>query len=280
MNNLILIEGIPGAGKTTTSKFVQQELIKRGIDAVSYQEGDLHPADLSWQSILPIDEYHKLLTEFPNHFDVLEKYTLVEDKQAITAYNRLGINPKSDLYQKLWQNDIYIKNVDLDTFKQEHLKRWKRFSADADINKVYIFECALLQNHITELMLKYEVDGTVIIEYLQEFFDSIISLSPTIIYLAPVSVENAIMHVAAERTTEDPKRSHNWINRVVKEISESNYGIRNNIKNITGCINYFNHRQQIELELLRNVNIECHVITHNGEEWKHVKEQVRNYLPI
>lgn len=277
MSNLILIEGIPGSGKTTASKFVQQIIMDQGIDAKSYQEGDLHPADLSWQSLLPISEFHRLLELHPNYSDAMMKFSSIEGKVVITAYNRMGLNQKSDLYKILSQNDIYTKNVELSTFKEEHLRRWKRFSQESDDNSIYIFECALLQNHITELMLKYEASNAEIFSYMNDFFNVIESMSPIVVYLAPTSVEKAIKHVANERTMiNDPRRTSNWIDRAVQEISESKYGIHNNISDVSGCIEYYNNRQMIELDLLKQLKIDSHIIKHNGDDWDNVRNAIRN----
>ena len=276
MSKLILIEGIPGSGKTTTSKFVQQILMDKGIDAKSYQEGDLHPADLSWQSLLPISEFYRLQELHPTYSDVMMKFSSIEGNIVITAYNRMGLNKKSDLYMILSQNDIYTKSVEMSTFKEEHLRRWKRFSKESDDNSIYIFECALLQNHITELMLKYEASNAEIFSYINDFFNVIESMSPIVIYLAPTSVEKAIKHVANERTIiNNPKRTSNWIDRAVREISESKYGIHNNISDVSGCIEYYNNRQMIELDILKQLKLDCHIIKHNGDDWENVRNTIR-----
>jgi len=279
MSRLILVEGIPGSGKTTTSKFIQQILIDNGIEAKSYQEGDLHPTDLSWQSLLSRSKFKSLFELNPDYSNVLMESSSIEGELVVTAYNRLGLNHDTELYKSLSENDIYTKDVGLNIFKEEHLKRWKRFSLESNNNKTYIFECALLQNHITELMLKYEASNEKIKSYLYDFFDAIKPMSPIIIYLAPLSVEKSINHVADERTiNEDPRRSHNWIDRVVKEISESNYGNHHNINDVNGCIKFYEDRQKIELELLNHLNIKCFIIKHDGDEWEEVRSRIRKII--
>ena len=46
-NKLILVEGIPGAGKTTTARKIRDELISQGQNVVLYEEGMSHPADMA-----------------------------------------------------------------------------------------------------------------------------------------------------------------------------------------------------------------------------------------
>ena len=40
-NRLILVEGIPGSGKTTISKKIRDYLMNKGLDVILYNEGVL-----------------------------------------------------------------------------------------------------------------------------------------------------------------------------------------------------------------------------------------------
>ncbi|WP_017417227.1 zeta toxin family protein [Clostridium tunisiense] len=48
-NKLILVEGIPGAGKTTTARRIKKRLISEGKNVILYEEGMSHPADMAWK---------------------------------------------------------------------------------------------------------------------------------------------------------------------------------------------------------------------------------------
>ncbi|MBI9012945.1 MAG: hypothetical protein JEZ08_11990 [Clostridiales bacterium] len=93
-----------------------------------------------------------MLLMYPDYEKKLTDNTVLEDGLAITAYTLLDINRDSELYQYLEGHEIYSIDADLETFKQAHPTRWKKFVSRADSNTVYIFECVLLQNHITQLM--------------------------------------------------------------------------------------------------------------------------------
>ncbi len=45
---LILIEGIPGSGKSTIAQKTGEYLSARGLKTKVYAEGQLHPVDLAW----------------------------------------------------------------------------------------------------------------------------------------------------------------------------------------------------------------------------------------
>jgi len=156
----------------------------------------------------------------------------LESNYAITAYTSLNINRDSDLYGYLESKEIYSQDTDIDTFKQAHLRRWKKFVEPADSNSIYVFECVLLQNHITQLMLEYDVTEEVIYSYIMEFMTIVDEMSPVIIYLAPESVEKAIKHVAKERAPKYQDRQDVWIDRVIEYISKTPYGVTHGINDI------------------------------------------------
>lgn len=60
-SRLILVEGIPGAGKTTTAKDLRDKLINEGKDVILYEEGMSHPADMAWNAYLNEEEYNTFL---------------------------------------------------------------------------------------------------------------------------------------------------------------------------------------------------------------------------
>lgn len=56
-SRLILVEGIPGAGKTTIARKIKEKLIEEGKDVILYEEGVSHPADMAWNAYLKKEEY-------------------------------------------------------------------------------------------------------------------------------------------------------------------------------------------------------------------------------
>ncbi|WP_240841392.1 hypothetical protein [Acidaminobacter sp. JC074] len=274
MHRLILIEGIPGSGKTTISRRLADELSNDGYKVLHVNEGGSHPADLSWQSILTEKEFKALVEKYPSYKEVLNKHTLIEDELAITAYTCLGLDKTSDLYKYLEKREIYSIDADIETFKRAHINRWKKFVKEADKDAVYVFECVLLQNHITQLILEYEADKRLIRNYMNDFVAVIKDMSPIIHYLAPASVENAIRHVAEERRPKYQDRQDIWIDRVLDYVRNTPYGKRHNLKSIEGFIGFTSHRQAIELELLKALDIHVNIIEHENRNWDQVFSRI------
>ena len=63
-SRLILVEGIPGSGKTSTATFIQKWLDEHGFANRLYLEGDLdHPADYELVAYFPRAEYQQFLID-------------------------------------------------------------------------------------------------------------------------------------------------------------------------------------------------------------------------
>ncbi len=275
MHRLNLIEGIPGSGKTTMSKLLYEALKSEGIKVEHFSEGDVHPADLSWQSILEVDTFEKLLLKYEAYKEILLKHSLIENGLVFTAYTQLGLEQNTDLYQYLKDHEIYSIGADQETFKEAHLTRWQHFVRHANPETVYIFECVLLQNHVTQLILEYEASEEDIKAYLDDFIKVIHDLSPIIHYLSPKSVNEAIRHVAKERRPEHQDRQNVWIDRVVDDVSKTPYGRRHGLNDIEGFIQFTSHRQSIEKRLLKKLSVECNCIEHSGMDWKEVFNSIK-----
>lgn len=274
MNKLVLFEGIPGSGKTTTSKLYYELLLEKGCKVKHFSEGDLHPVDLSWQSVLSIKEYNDLLRGFSEFKDVLCSNTAIEDNYAITAYTKLNISRESELYKYLDSHEVYNTSADLKAFKSVHLSRWKKFIETIDENTIYIFECVLLQNHITQLMFEYEATEAEITEYFHDFINVIKSTNPIVHYLSPVDVDKAIRHVAKIRRPEYQQRNNVWIDRVLEYVKTSPYGRTNDIVDLDGYIEFSRQRQELEKRIMKIWDIDVNVIEHDGLNWNDVLSNI------
>ncbi|OPJ58227.1 hypothetical protein [Clostridium oryzae] len=62
-NKLILVEGIPGEGKTTIARKIKEKLISEGKNVILYEEGMSHPADMAWNAYLNKEEYASFLSK-------------------------------------------------------------------------------------------------------------------------------------------------------------------------------------------------------------------------
>lgn len=280
-NRLILVEGIPGSGKTTVSQKIRDYLIDKRFDVKLYNEGDLHPVDLAWNALLTKEEYSKLINENREYENTIKQNSVFEGDYVIVAYTKLGLDKKQyDLMRMFENHEVYDGRVSLDIFKNIHLNRWRKFGQEMKNtkDKIVIFECAFFQNHINELLAVHEKDIKYIVNYLKELIETVLDLNPKLIYLNQNSVRDTLTRVSKERVSENKEIYPDWIDLVTEYFKNSNYGKRNNINGFDDIVEYFEKRQEIELEALKQLSIDSFVITNFHYDWENIIKIIREEL--
>lgn len=274
-SRLILVEGIPGAGKTTTARKIKEKLIDEGKEAILYEEGMSHPADMAWNACLKEDEYNDFIKKCSEMWEGskksiskeelisrIQRQTRIEDNNVILAYTKIDF--PEDCYWSLI-GDVASKEIcdgrkSLDEFRDIHLRRWSKFAEQALLNdNIYIFECAFLQNHIFELLGVYEKSDEEIYLYLKSLLETVKSLSPSIVYIEPSSVEDIIIQAANERKSPEGSRP-DWIDEVANWVSNMNFGKSHNLKGIEGVFYFCKEGLRIDKLMIEKLNVPVTII--------------------
>ena len=274
-SRLILVEGIPGAGKTTTARKIKEKLIDVGKEAILYEEGMSHPADMAWNACLKEDEYNDFIKKCSEMWEGskksiskeelisrIQRQTRIEDNNVILAYTKIDF--PEDCYWSLI-GDVASKEIcdgrkSLDEFRDIHLRRWSKFAEQALLNdNIYIFECAFLQNHIFELLGVYEKSDEEIYLYLKSLLETVKSLSPSIVYIEPSSVEDIIIQAANESKSPEGSRP-DWIDEVANWVSNMNFGKSHNLKGIEGVFYFCKERLRIDKLMIEKLNVPVTII--------------------
>ncbi|MDU3520520.1 MAG: hypothetical protein E7F58_02490 [Clostridium saudiense] len=274
-SRLILVEGIPGAGKTTTARKIKEKLIDEGKEAILYEEGMSHPADMAWNACLKEDEYNDFIKKCSEMWEGskksiskeelisrIQRQTRIEDNNVILAYTKIDF--PEDCYWSLI-GDVASKEIcdgrkSLDEFRDIHLRRWSKFAEQALLNdNIYIFECAFLQNHIFELLGVYEKSDEEIYLYLKSLLETVKSLSPSIVYIEPSSVEDIIIQAANESKSPEGSRP-DWIDEVANWVSNMNFGKSHNLKGIEGVFYFCKERLRIDKLMIEKLNVPVTII--------------------
>lgn len=280
-NRLILVEGIPGSGKSTMAKEIKDYFQSRGLEAKLFNEGDPHPADLAWNAYIPLDKYKKILEDNPQYVNKIRTYTQIEGEHAIVAYTKIDFKQEDNHLMRYFEDyEVYNGRVPLDIFMELHIQRWKQFAKSLSDNEIAIFECAYLQNHVTELMGYYNKDVGFIIAYMKSLIETVEILNPKLIYLTQPNICETIGRVARERVSTDKSRWEDWIDLVIKYIENSPYGKNNNLKGFEGAIEFFQARKKIELEVIDNLNIDKSVIDNPRYDWEEVLNKVISSIEV
>ena len=173
---LVLIEGIPGSGKTTTAEFVQDWFVNRGRETHLYLEGNLdHPAD-----------YESVLAEFPAFQPLLDQHAKVKGKERFLGYRKLqqelGSQLPDSLISRLARHEIY--ELPAEKYQRLLTQRWQEFALQAAKETgIYIFECCFLQNPLTMLLGRNNEAISAVQAYILGLAEIIRPLDTRLIYL-------------------------------------------------------------------------------------------------
>lgn len=275
--NLILIEGLPGSGKTTYANKVKQYLADLEKEVISFTEGDLHPIDLAWCAITKDNELQDILNKFPHLKEEILKQTKKVKNENITAYTRVRIKSEEDfkMFDEFDKYEIYRTN-DIEHFKNKHYELWEDFNNTYDENKIYVFECVFLQNHINELILKFNKDLDYTIDYFTNLINKVSNLNPTLIYLHQEDISYTLDMISNQRKSDTPQRK-DWIDLVKDYLSSKPTAEELGFVGDKAVYNYFKHRQELQDKVFEKLEINKKMFNIN-KDYDLVFEEIKSFL--
>ena len=249
MNRLIITEGLPCSGKSTTSKFIADKL-----GAVFVDEGTgSHPADY---------EFHSFVNNLALNTFSTEEQALIKEKSALRRDGHivpLG-EFSGELFDKLLRYKIY-DFLPWETEMPVMLDRWREFVKSVKPDERYVFNCVLLQNPMCETMMRFGFDTERSAAYIRSICDIISPLEPFVVYLHSSDIRSAIEKAL-------PERGADWLNSVIDYHCNGAYGKANNIIGYDGYIKALEERQRREVEILHRLNIPYIILSDPHTDWQ------------
>ena len=200
---LILIEGLPGSGKTTTAQFVRERLAHHGWRPRLYLEGDLnHPADYASVACLTLPEYTRLLEKYPAQRGLLAQHAVFLRGEYFIPYRKLanqyGERLPAGLIDDLAGCEIY--DLPVEKYRRVAAGRWQDFTTWALAgDSTFIFEGCFLQNPLTVLLAKHNLDVAAAAAHIRRLVEITRPLKPLLIYLDPPDIRGALAQAAQPR---------------------------------------------------------------------------------
>ena len=192
MKKLILIEGLPGTGKTTITRKISDHLIKKGENVTSLFEGDDRiPSDFCEIAGIPSNEFEVVNRNYPenpvNHYELLFQ---------TRNYVFLKFNKSSDNIAEMFKKwDMGDEHNQFMTASQyipcalERLTYW--VNANTGNQEITVIDSGFLQNPINELLFRKASDQQ-IFSFIKETFQRIGPLNPFCFYLKRANAETAV----------------------------------------------------------------------------------------
>lgn len=273
---LILVEGIPGSGKTTFAKKIADYYTRRGETAKLYLEGDSHPADLAWQACIPTGDLDAVLAPYETLREEILRHTRFSEGYAVIAYTQVKTD-NFNFYQDMENYEVCDNRTSIDVYQSLHLKRWTAFGREAcGKNERTVFECAFLQNHLSELLFFRLYDRPRIQAYCKELIRTVEKLHPVLVYLSQPDVRETITRVAKQRVSEHG----NWIDAFIQYFETSPYGKAHRIKGLDGAVRCLEERKSMEQEVMRVLPVRSIQLENPGYDWESVWRKLEVQLPV
>jgi adenylate kinase family enzyme len=271
-SKLILVEGLPGSGKSTTATITNDILKEWNVDTKLFLEGNAeHPADYEGGSYFSKTEFAQLLEQYKEVRANIVKHTIERCDGFVLPQNKL----KQDLietmvpdsfWHHIWSHDIYElpleKNIELITDK------WKRFVEQAmKGNQTYIFECCFIQNPVTIGMIKYGDSQEVVMNYVKKLADSIEPLKPVLIYVEQQDLSRSFKKAVQERPKE-------WSAGFMDYYNNQGYGKNHGVQGIEGTIAVLEARKQLESSIFNALVMNKYKIDNTQFEIESYKNKI------
>ena len=270
-SKLILVEGIPGSGKTTITGKMEKWYHDNGVPIRLYNEGIANPIDLAWCAYVPLKQYHELLKKYESISDRIKERSVVEGDYVVVEYTQ--VHRGKSFYDELQNYELYGGRVSDDRYFEITMSRWRAFgnSSPAELS---IIESAFLQNTVMELLFYRCLDESVIISHANKLIEYVKDLNPIVIYLSPTDVRKTIQHIADERSSPNGK----WIDDMIAYCEKTQYAKRHNITGFDGVITMLEKRKQLERTILNSLPIRSIIIENRGNDWDGVWREVVGFI--
>ncbi|WP_088041275.1 hypothetical protein [Bacillus sp. EAC] len=271
---LILVEGLPGFGKSTTATLLNEILCEMNLENELFLEGDLnHPADFDCVAYISKVELNQLLSEHILDFDFF-KYVTEDRAGYFIPYqlikNELGAKFPDKLLNIISKKDIYDLPFNQNQFHIEN--KWKKFASNSQHNdKVIIFECCFIQNPITVGMIKYNISKDQVLKYIKSLENAVKKLDPLLIYINQDDLELSFNKAIKERSKE-------WLDGFIDYYSTQEFGQANNLSGLNGTFKILQERKAFEDEIIKELSIKKEIVNNTTYDLINYKSNLKNIL--
>ncbi len=267
---VIFVEGIPGAGKTSAVQRLAEILEERGITTKIFLEGDLdQPADYEGVAFVREDIEKVLIEKHKSSPLQLLSFREALENGSLIYYAKMKKSGlfSDEMIKEFSPYDVYEQPVEIFTALME--KKWGEFNKIlSKSNEVYILDCCLLQNPTTYLSAKNNLHYEYIHSFILTLLQQIKDFKPLVVYIEPADINEAILHVKKERSTE-------WFDFLTDYYTKQEYGKYHCLSaDLSGVVHYLTHRIQMEKNILSHSDVDWMHIQRNQDSWKHLNDSI------
>ena len=206
MNRLILLEGLPGTGKTTNSYKLFEQLVRNGQDVRWLHEvSQPHPVLSFSESCFTKKGYSLFTEQYPEAADMLNGIAEVRATTVgidyLTAARRMPGQENTTWYQALLKYDVM--DFPLERYEPASLEKWEAFvNAALRNDTIYILDSGIFQYQIFTYLLN-GADYPRLAGFVHRVMELLKPLHPALIYLYRKKTEDSIAYLEKQRGVKD-----------------------------------------------------------------------------
>jgi hypothetical protein len=254
MRRLVLVEGLPGSGKTTTGRFIEGWACARNLPAQYFGEGRTdHPVDFEQVSLLSDADLRQAGRSFPVDADSLMGAAERRDGYWIVRERERAPWPEP-VRTFLRTRDAYDGAVTPELHRRALLDSWQRFAEARTTDPwTYVFECAFIQNPVCSLLARFNQPAAVLEGHVCDLASAVAGMDPLLVYLDAGDPEPVLRAAAAERPPA-------WLDFVIHYHTEQGYGRAHGLRGFGGLVEFMRARRELELRMLEHLPVRTHLI--------------------
>lgn len=205
-SRLILLEGLPGSGKSTNSRIMMANLEQSNKRVKWIHEvARPHPTLFFKEASVTFEEYNELIEVFPELQSCLESIKIVRTHSISLDLLEIEWNYKSQIsfeaFEALKKFDVW--NFSLQKYMKVALEKWQCFVdfVKEEQDLIVILDSSIFQFQIYTFLQKNTTYG-MLEDFIKQLFCIISELHPTLVYLYQVNIEGAIEYLEKSRGIE------------------------------------------------------------------------------
>lgn len=241
MKNSIFVEGLQGTGKST----LVNRLSEKHPNYKVYREGDYAPTELAWCAYVNENTYQQILTKYPTLQEEIKQNTTQEEECYVVTYTKI-LTDLAGFHKDLEQYEIYNGNLSEETFEKVVLSRYEKWNGEGEI-----FECAIFQNIMENMMLYLQMEDEQILEFYRRLYQVVGKKKLTIMYLDVEDIRTSIEVIKKERSDENGIEL--WFPLMVKYVEASPYGQKHGLLGMEGLLTHLERRKVLEHRIISEV---------------------------
>jgi DNA polymerase III delta prime subunit len=244
---LILFEGLPGSGKTTTAQLIAQHLAQQGHSVKLCLEGDWeHPADFESVACLNALEFAGLKQRFPQQTTFLESHAVHHNGDFLFQYRKLQHTQPETVHGELFEALAFFETYERppEKFHALLLDRWQTFARQAaQAETIYCFECCFFQNPLTFDLARNHLPVEEAQAFILSLAQAIQPLNPRLVYLDLEDIPARLEVLKKERPQE-------WLDFVIQYHTGQGTGLARGWSGENGLLNFYQLRREVELKTI------------------------------